>query len=79
LETLARFEETGFSIWMRESGVAFFGTLTVHALAMALVIGINIALSLRLLGFAPKLAIAPSPLFPDPLGQRRLVPLVLII
>jgi hypothetical protein len=46
---------------------------------MALVIGINIALSLRLLGFAPKLAIAPSPLFPDPLGQRRLVPLVLII
>jgi hypothetical protein len=63
LETLARFEETGFSIWMRESGVAFFGTLTVHSLAMALVIGINIALSLRLLGFAPRLALAPFTAF----------------
>jgi|TARA_B100000959_G_C14986927_1_gene626056 hypothetical protein len=59
LEALARFEETGFSIWMRESGVAFFGTLTLHSLAMALVIGINIALNLRLLGFAPRIALPP--------------------
>jgi len=58
LETLARLEETALSIWMRESGFAFFSALTVHSLAMAFVVGINFAIALRLVGFAPRIEIA---------------------
>lgn len=57
--TLARFEETQFSIWLRESGVAFFGSLSVHSLAMAFVVGINIAISLRVLGYTPRFNLQP--------------------
>jgi hypothetical protein len=52
---LARFEETAFSIWFRESGAAFFSSLTFHSLAMAFVVGINVAVGLRLVGVAPKI------------------------
>lgn len=45
-------EETGFSTWLRESTPGFFGALTVHSLAMGLVVGINLMLALRLLGLA---------------------------
>lgn len=44
---------------MRESGAAFFTSLTLHSLAMAFVVGINLAIAFRLIGFAPKLPIAP--------------------
>lgn len=57
LETLAQLEETALSIWMRESGPAFFGALTLHSLAMAFVVGISLAVALRLVGVAPRLAI----------------------
>jgi hypothetical protein len=50
---LARFEETAISILLRESGVAFFSSLSIHALAMALVVGINVAVCLQLLIAAP--------------------------
>ena len=50
--TLARLEETGISTYLRESGAAFFGTLTVHSLSLALVAGINILVCCRILGFA---------------------------
>ena len=46
---LARFEETGLSTLFRESGVAFFSSLSIHALAMALVVGVNVAVCLQLL------------------------------
>lgn len=49
LYSLARFEETGFSILFRESGFAFFSTLSVHALAMALVVGTNVGICLMLI------------------------------
>jgi len=55
LETLARLEETALSIMLRESGLAFFGSLTLHSLAMAFVVGINFALALRIVGFAPRI------------------------
>ncbi len=42
---------------MRESGPAFFSSLTLHSLAMGFVVGINIAIALRLVGFAPRLDI----------------------
>ena len=58
LETLARLEETALSILMRESGVAFFSSLTLHSLAMAFVVGINFAVALRLVGVAPRLEIS---------------------
>lgn len=59
LELFAHLEETGLSIWARESGLAFFGALTAHSLAMACVVGINLVISLRLTG-----AVASIPLLP---------------
>lgn len=58
METLAKLEETPLSIWLRESGPAFFSSLTLHSLAMGFVVGINLAIALRLIGFAPHLNIA---------------------
>jgi len=53
LDLLARLEETATSTWLRESGFAFFSSLSIHSLAMAAVVGINIAFALRLIGLAP--------------------------
>ena len=53
----ARIEETGFSIWLRESDWGFFSALTFHSLALALVVGINLAINLRVLGFAERVPI----------------------
>jgi uncharacterized membrane protein len=52
MEYLVWFEETGFSIWMRESGLAFFGSLILHALGMGFIVGVHIAMDLRVLGVA---------------------------
>lgn len=48
-------ESTTFSVWMRESPsiFAFPMILAVHTLGLGLLAGINAALDLRLLGFAP--------------------------
>ena len=59
METLARIEVTALSLWFRESGLAFFGSLTLHSLAMALVVGINLAIAFRLLGNVPSFALKP--------------------
>jgi hypothetical protein len=53
----ARIEETGFSIWLRESDWGFFTALTFHSLALALVVGVNLAINLRVLGFAEQVPI----------------------
>ncbi len=47
-------ESTAFSTWMREdpSIFAFPGVLTVHTIGMALIVGIGVALDLRILGVA---------------------------
>ena len=58
METLAWLEETGFSTLMRESGAAFFGTLIFHSLAMGFVVGINVALDLRVLGVASQVRLS---------------------
>lgn len=47
---LARLEETGLSIWLRESDWSFFGALTVHSISLALTVGICIALNLNYWG-----------------------------
>ena len=48
-------ESTAISVWMRESTsvFAFPAILTAHAVGMALAVGVNAALALRLLGVAP--------------------------
>ncbi len=55
---LARLEETAFSIWMRESEWGFFSALVMHSLAMGLVVGINLAVALRVLGMAPNVPLS---------------------
>ena len=54
-------EQTALSLWLRESPslLAFPMFLTVHAFGMGFLAGINAALDLRVLGFAPRV---PLPL-----------------
>jgi hypothetical protein len=53
MDYLVWIEATGFSTWMRESGPAFFGSLILHSLGMAFVVGVHLATDLRILGVAP--------------------------
>lgn len=53
MDFLAWLEETGLSIWVRESSWGFFLVLIVHSLSMGIVVGINLAVGLRMLGVAP--------------------------
>lgn len=48
-------EQSGFSIWIRESGSiwAYPLVLTMHTLGMGILVGFNWALDLRLIGFVP--------------------------
>jgi len=67
MEFLVWFEDTAFSTWMRESGPAFFSSLVLHSIAMAFVVGVHVAIDLRILGFAPRV---PLPL------MRRFFPVL---
>ncbi len=53
MDYLLWLEETPFSIWMRESGPAFFGSLIFHSIGMGFVVGLHVAMNLRILGVAP--------------------------
>ncbi len=53
MDYLLWLEETPFSIWLRESGPAFFGSLIFHSVGMGFVVGLHVAMSLRILGVAP--------------------------
>ena len=49
-------ESTSLSTWINQSSSVFFaypGILLVHTIGMTLLVGINVAIGLRLLGFAP--------------------------
>jgi hypothetical protein len=61
MEFLSSLEQSGFSIWVRESGslFAFPGILLIHTYGMALVVGIIAAIDIRILGFAPALPLSP--------------------
>jgi len=58
---LVYLEQSNFSIWVRESGslMAFPGILLLHTYGMAVLVGIVVAIDLRILGFAPALPLAP--------------------
>ena len=53
MDYLLWLEGTPFSIWIRESGPAFFGSLILHSVAMGFVVGVHVAMNLRILGMAP--------------------------
>lgn len=53
METLLWLEATAPSVWLRESGPGFFGSLILHALGMAFLVGAHVATDLRVLGVAP--------------------------
>ena len=67
MEFLASLENSAFGIWVRESGSlwAYPMIITFHAFGLAIVVGLNAAIDLRLLGVAPSLPVAPmEKLFP---------------
>lgn len=60
-------EGTALAIWVRESPslFAYTGVLSLHAMGLAIVVGVNTAVALRVLGFAPSIPLKPlSKLFP---------------
>jgi hypothetical protein len=61
LEFLQWLEETSISTWVRESPsiFAFATVLLIHNIGMALCVGVNAVINLRILGFAPGLRLAP--------------------
>jgi len=64
---LQTIEETGFSTWLRESEspFAFYFILLFHTFGLALLVGANIVVDLRLLGVARAVPLAPlKRLFP---------------
>jgi uncharacterized membrane protein len=67
MKFLNAIENTGFSIWVRESGSlwSYPTIIFLHSLGLAFVVGLSVAIALRLLGCAPRLPIAPmKSLFP---------------
>ena len=50
MELFAWFENTAFSIWVRESPLVFPTLLIAHALGMGALVGVNVFLGLRALG-----------------------------
>lgn len=67
MDWLATLEGTGFGTWLRESPSiwAYPAVLTLHTLGLAALVGANAVLDLRLMGFAPRIPLAPlEQLFP---------------
>src|SRR6266699_233417 len=58
---LQAIEETGFSTWLRESEspFAFYFILLFHTFGLALLVGANAVVDLRLLGVARAIPLAP--------------------
>jgi hypothetical protein len=61
MEYLKWLEETGISNFVRESPsiFAFPTVLLLHTIGMALCVGVNAGIDLRILGFAPSIRMAP--------------------
>jgi hypothetical protein len=60
MEVLRAIENSGIGIWVRESGsvLSYPTIIFLHAVGLTFVAGVNTALDLRLLGFAPRLPVA---------------------
>jgi len=59
---LEAIEASAFATWVRESPslFAYTGVLSLHAIGLAFVVGLSWAVSLRLLGIAPEIPLAPA-------------------
>jgi hypothetical protein len=67
MDLLRAVENSGVGIWVRESGSVWsYPTIIfLHAVGLTFVAGVNAAMDLRLLGFAPRLPVASmAGLFP---------------
>jgi len=62
---LLRVEQSAISQWIRstDSIFGYYGILTIHAIGMGVVVGINACVDLRILGFAPAVPVAPMEKF----------------
>jgi len=60
MDVLRAIEDSGVGIWVRESGSLWsYPTIVfLHAVGLTFVAGVNAAVDLRLLGFAPRLPLA---------------------
>jgi len=60
MDVLRAIEDSGIGIWVRESGSLWsYPTIVfLHAVGLTFVAGVNAAVDLRLLGFAPRLPLA---------------------
>lgn len=60
-EILTSIENSGFATWLREANtvLAYPTVLALHTFGMAFLVGTNAAIDLRILGFAPRLPLAP--------------------
>jgi hypothetical protein len=67
MEMLGQLEASAFGSWLRESGSiwAYPAVLTLHTMGLAVLVGANAVLDLRLLGAAPRIPLGPlERLFP---------------
>jgi hypothetical protein len=62
-------EQSALSLWITQSPslFAFPGIISLHAIGMGFLVGTNIALDLRLLGFAPRVSVS---------GMERFFPIM---
>jgi hypothetical protein len=69
LPFFAWLESTAVSTWVREdpSLFAFPGILSAHTIGMALIVGIGVAIDLRILGVAPRVPIVEMKRFYGPM------------
>jgi hypothetical protein len=53
-------ENSAYSVWVRESPsiFAFTSILALHAIGLAIIVGINAIIALRLLGYVPEIPVA---------------------
>jgi hypothetical protein len=61
MEFLSQIEQSGFSTWVRESGSqwSYPTILFLHTVGLAFLVGLNVAIDLRILGVARRLPLAP--------------------
>jgi hypothetical protein len=67
LDLISLLEDNAFATWVRESPslFAYTGMLSLHAMGLAVVVGLNVVLALSLLGVGPRIPIRPArTLFP---------------
>lgn len=65
MEFLTWMQDSGFATWVREADSSFAYTLylALHGIGLAFLVGPNVAIDLRILGFAPRLPLAPMERF----------------